>query len=105
VCANSENYRMKTPTSKAVTSLDMMVVVTSCIMGVICGCVSLQQTQELNDRLREADETLALYTDERKDKKRGLVIFICVLLIITSTVGECWNVSIMSLTKAEMLWS
>jgi hypothetical protein len=50
---NSENYRMKTPTSKAVTTLDIMVVVTSCVMGVVCGCIKLNETQELNDRLRE----------------------------------------------------
>lgn len=47
---------MKSDTAKVVTGLDVNVVVSSCISGVVSGIIGLRQTQEMSRRLQEVCE-------------------------------------------------
>lgn len=44
---------MKSTTSKIATTLDVNVVVASCLFGVISGNIGFRQIQEVNRRLKE----------------------------------------------------
>ncbi|XP_058463677.1 gustatory receptor for sugar taste 43a isoform X2 [Malaya genurostris] len=79
--------RMKTATSKVVTTLDVSVVVSACICGVFCGIYGLQFVRELNQRLNEADDMLSVYVDVGKQdrkKRKGLTMLALVGIIITA---------------------
>ncbi|KAL1386059.1 hypothetical protein pipiens_012892 [Culex pipiens pipiens] len=80
--------RMKTATSRVVTTLDVSVVVSACICGVFCGIYGLPFVRELNQRLNEADDMLSIYVaagkqDDRGKPRKGLAMLTLVGFIIT----------------------
>ncbi|XP_058838611.1 gustatory receptor for sugar taste 43a isoform X2 [Topomyia yanbarensis] len=87
-------FRMKTATSKVVTTLDVSVVVSACICGVFCGIYGLQFVRELNQRLNEADDMLSMYVDAGKQdrkKRKGLTMLALVGIIITGALAlDIW---------------
>ncbi|EDS41373.1 gustatory receptor 43a [Culex quinquefasciatus] len=80
--------RMKTATSRVVTTLDVSVVVSACICGVFCGIYGLPFVRELNQRLNEADDMLSIYVaagkqDDRGKPRKGLAMLTLVGFFIT----------------------
>ncbi|XP_055625789.1 gustatory receptor for sugar taste 43a isoform X6 [Toxorhynchites rutilus septentrionalis] len=86
--------RMKTATSKVVTTLDVSVVVSACICGVFCGVYGLPYVRELNQRLNEADDMLSVYVKadkQSKEKRKGLTMLALVGVIITGALAlDIW---------------
>ncbi|XP_053686251.1 gustatory receptor for sugar taste 43a [Sabethes cyaneus] len=86
--------RMKTATSKVVTTLDVSVVVSACICGVFCGIYGLPFVRELNQRLNEADDMLSIYIAAGKHEKkkwRGLTMMAFVGVTITGALAlDIW---------------
>ncbi|XP_062553970.1 gustatory receptor for sugar taste 43a isoform X4 [Armigeres subalbatus] len=86
--------RMKTATSKVVTTLDVSVVVSACICGIFCGIFGLSFVRELNQRLNEADDMLSMYfaAGEKETKKRkGFTMLTVVGVIITGALAlDIW---------------
>uniref|UniRef100_A0A182NN81 Gustatory receptor n=1 Tax=Anopheles dirus TaxID=7168 RepID=A0A182NN81_9DIPT len=87
--------RMKTATSKVVTILDVSVVVSACICGVLSGIWGLPFVRELNHRLTEADEILSLYVREcnrsKRQKRKGILMLGLVSFIITGALSlDTW---------------
>ncbi|XP_062715148.1 gustatory receptor for sugar taste 43a isoform X1 [Aedes albopictus] len=87
-------FRMKTATSKVVTTLDVSVVVSACICGVFCGVFGLPFVRELNQRLNEADDMLSMYFAAGKQdtgKRKGLTMLTVVGVIITGALAlDIW---------------
>uniref|UniRef100_A0A8D8B482 Gustatory receptor n=2 Tax=Culex pipiens TaxID=7175 RepID=A0A8D8B482_CULPI len=89
-------FRMKTATSRVVTTLDVSVVVSACICGVFCGIYGLPFVRELNQRLNEADDMLSIYVaagkqDERGKPRKGLAMLTLVGFIITGALAlDIW---------------
>ncbi|XP_055532995.1 gustatory receptor for sugar taste 43a isoform X2 [Wyeomyia smithii] len=86
--------RMKTATSKVVTTLDVSVVVSACICGVFCGIYGLPFVRELNQRLNEADDMLSMYISagsHEKKKWKGLTMMALVGVTITGALAlDIW---------------
>lgn len=78
---------MRTATSKFVTSIDVCVVVGVSACGAISGLFGLQNVRDINRKLREADKELALFNDEVRDKKRGVIMLVAVFCSITGMIG------------------
>ncbi|XP_065087103.1 gustatory receptor for sugar taste 43a [Ochlerotatus camptorhynchus] len=87
-------FRMKTATSKVVTTVDVSVVVSACICGVFCGVFGLPFVRELNQRLNEADDMLSMFVAARKqdtEKRKGLTMLALVGVIITGALAlDIW---------------
>ncbi|XP_049541254.1 gustatory receptor for sugar taste 43a [Anopheles darlingi] len=86
--------RMKTATSKVVTILDVSVVVSACICGAISGLLGHRFVLELNQRLTEVDDTLALYRKNpisSKVKQKGILMLSLVSFIIIGALSlDIW---------------
>ncbi|XP_039438224.1 gustatory receptor for sugar taste 43a isoform X5 [Culex pipiens pallens] len=89
-------FRMKTATSRVVTTLDVSVVVSACICGVFCGIYGLPFVRELNQRLNEADDMLSIYVaagkqDDRGKPRKGLAMLTLVGFFITGALAlDIW---------------
>lgn len=93
--------------------MDISVVVAACVFGMVCGSMCLQLTQELNKILREvsivlkakfqlvqcwfkdkyiflfppqSDDELHMFTDVKRDRRRGLILLFVVLITIISAI-------------------
>ncbi|XP_055709075.1 gustatory receptor for sugar taste 43a [Phlebotomus papatasi] len=75
--------RMKTATSRVVTTLDISIIAAASTSGVLCGLFGLARTRKFNHILREADSYLSSYTEGIKKKRRGLIILFVTLITMT----------------------
>ncbi|XP_054740720.1 gustatory receptor for sugar taste 43a [Anastrepha obliqua] len=81
------SFRMKSPTSKVVTALDVSVVVLACSTGVGCGLWGLRSTRELNSRLRKIDDSLHSFSNFKRDRIMAILMTALPFTVITSLLG------------------
>ncbi|XP_067627993.1 gustatory receptor for sugar taste 43a-like [Eurosta solidaginis] len=91
--ANAElPLRMKSPTSKVVTALDITVVVLSCVAGIGCSLFSVKPTQELNSRLRKFDGTIHCLCNTKRDRIISRIMAIMPVTLSGALIGfDIWT--------------
>uniref|UniRef100_A0A1I8NXV3 Gustatory receptor n=1 Tax=Stomoxys calcitrans TaxID=35570 RepID=A0A1I8NXV3_STOCA len=76
-----QSFRSKSVTSKAVTTLDVSVIVMAVTAGVLCGVMGYNPTKELNNRLQKVDASVEGY---KKRETLKSVILLCLPMMAIS---------------------
>lgn len=77
---------MRSATANFVTVFDVSIVVGVCTCGVISGIIGLNNVREINQKLSEADKELALFNDQIRDRKRGIMMLAVVFISVTGMI-------------------
>lgn len=96
---------MRTATSRFVNIFNVSVVVSACLFGLISGLIGHKYTEKINKNLNnvssmnvtnyrrikihiqnQADDELVMFNDQKKEKKRNIILVSVVLLTMTMMV-------------------
>ncbi|XP_061402429.1 gustatory receptor for sugar taste 43a-like [Musca vetustissima] len=90
-----QSFRMKSITSKAVTSMDVSVIVMAVTAGVLCGIFGFSSTRELNVRLQKVDASIN--GGRKRETLKAIVLLMLPVLSISTlmwtlilTVHDSW---------------
>ncbi|XP_019890708.2 gustatory receptor for sugar taste 43a-like [Musca domestica] len=76
-----QSFRMKSVTSKAVTTMDVSVIVMAVTAGALCGIFGYNPTKELNVRLQKVDASIN--GDRKRDTLKAIMLLILPVISIT----------------------
>ncbi|XP_073813212.1 gustatory receptor for sugar taste 43a-like [Musca autumnalis] len=85
-----QSFRQNSITSKAVTSMDVSVIVMAVTAGVLCGIFGFNPTKELNMRLQKVDASIN-GNRKRETIKSIILLILPVLSITTLMCFDIWS--------------